>query len=116
MSYCRFSCLDGQCEVYCYESCYGGFVTHVAMNRVTFSEDLPPPVPFDPVEGWLARHRKVSDMLAKAKRSPIGLPHDGETFNDNTAEDAADRLEALQAMGYRVPQHAIEALRDKTEL
>ena len=43
----------------------------------------------------------------------IGLPEDGETFNDATAEDCADRLEYLRALGYRVPQYAIDALREE---
>lgn len=43
----------------------------------------------------------------------IGLPEDGETFNDGTAEECADRLEALRAIGYRVPQYAIDALREE---
>ncbi len=43
----------------------------------------------------------------------IGLPEDGETFNDTTAEDCADRLEVLRALGYRVPQYAIDALREE---
>lgn len=43
----------------------------------------------------------------------IGLPEDGETFNDATAEDCAARLEALRALGYRVPKYAIDALREE---
>lgn len=42
----------------------------------------------------------------------IGLPQDGETFNDATAEECAGRLEALRELGYRVPQYAIDALRE----
>ena len=36
MSYCRWSSDDFQCDVYVYESVAGGFVTHVAANRVVF--------------------------------------------------------------------------------
>lgn len=43
----------------------------------------------------------------------IGLQHDGETFNDPTPTDCADRLEQLRGLGYKVPQHAIEALRSE---
>lgn len=113
MSYCRFSCDDNQSDVYCYESCYGGFVTHVASNRVVYKSELPPEVPFeaDHCEAWLARHRQVSDMLAQADRVPIGLPFDGEAFDDATAAEAASRLEWLRAQGYRVPQYAIDQLR-----
>jgi hypothetical protein len=42
-----------------------------------------------------------------------GLPADGESFNDPTPTDCADRLEGLRAMGYRVPQYAIDALRSE---
>lgn len=42
---------------------------------------------------------------------PIGLPHDGESFNDPSPVDCADRLERLRALGYKVPQRAIDALR-----
>lgn len=44
---------------------------------------------------------------------PIGLPHDGESFNDPSPSDCADRLERLRSMGYKVPQYAIDALRSE---
>ena len=44
---------------------------------------------------------------------PIGLPHDGETFNDSTPAECADRLEQLRSIGYIVPQYAIDALRSE---
>lgn len=47
---------------------------------------------------------------------PIGLPHDGESFNDATPGDCADRLEHLRALGYRVPQGAIDALREESAM
>jgi hypothetical protein len=42
---------------------------------------------------------------------PIGLPHDGETFSDETPQLCAERLEGLRRIGYKVPQYAIDALR-----
>jgi hypothetical protein len=42
---------------------------------------------------------------------PIGLPHDEKTFNDPSPTKCADRLEKLRAVGYIVPQEAINALR-----
>ena len=42
---------------------------------------------------------------------PIGLPHDGETFNDETPTECAATLERLRAIGYVVPQDAIDSLR-----
>jgi hypothetical protein len=43
----------------------------------------------------------------------IGLPFDGETFNDETALDCADRLEMLRDLGYKLPQYAIDSLREE---
>lgn len=113
MSYCRWSCDDYQSDVYCYEHVYGGFVTHVANVRVIYADPIPDPAPFDDghLDQWLDRHRKVSEMMAAAKRELIGLPFDGETFDDSTPGETADRLEWLRGLGYRVPQHAIDTLR-----
>jgi hypothetical protein len=44
---------------------------------------------------------------------PIGLPHDGESFLDGSPSDCADRLEGLRALGYTVPQYAIDELREE---
>ena len=115
MSYCRWSCDDFQCDLYVFEHCDGGFVTHVAKRRYVYAEPLPPLVPMDSdhVEEWIDRNRKVMAMVQEAESRPIGLPHDGEDFVDATAAECADRLEQLRAMGYRVPQHAIDALREE---
>jgi hypothetical protein len=40
MSYCRWSSNDFQCDVYVYEDVAGGWTTHVACNRVVYSEPL----------------------------------------------------------------------------
>src|SRR5690606_11490392 len=43
----------------------------------------------------------------------IGGRFDGETFNDDSAADCADRLIWLRAEGYTVPDYAIDALREE---
>lgn len=40
----------------------------------------------------------------------IGLPRDGETFHMAGPQECADQLLALRELGYKVPQHAIDAL------
>jgi len=114
VSYCRWSDNDSQCDVYVYEDCYGGYTTHVARVRRIPDEPLPPTIPFTPEnkDAWLARYHEVSQILARTKATPIGLPFDGESFNDDTPEECADRLEMLRGLGYVVPQYAIDALRD----
>ena len=109
MSYCRWSSDDWQCDVYCYEDCRGGWTTHVAELRHTFAETLPEKIEFGE-DGYWERDRKVMQMVDTAELVPIGLPHDGETFNDPTAQDAADRLMMLREVGYNVPQYAIDTL------
>lgn len=113
MSYCRWSSDDFQCDVYVYEDVSGGFTTHVASNRLVYAEPLPAHVPFDAdnMDAWMERHGKVNAMADRADRVDIGLPHDGESFNDDTASECADRLESLRSLGYIVPQYAIDALR-----
>lgn len=113
MSYCRFSSDDFQCDVYVYADCMGGYTTHVAGRRHVFKKPLPPEVSTDNIEDWIERHKKVNKMIDKAKLVDIGLPYDGEQFNDPTPEECADRLEELRTMGYIVPQYAIDALREE---
>jgi len=114
MAYVRFSSDDYQSDVYTYEDCDGGWITHVANVRYRFRSPLPPPVDMDAnMEGWLARHQKVSAMVEQAERVPIKSSVAGERFHDNTPGEAADRLLALRELGIRVPQHAIDQLREE---
>lgn len=113
MSYCRFSSDDFRSDVYVYWSFLGGITTHVAGSKVVFDESLPPEVPFPhcDVRAFVEREIVVLDIVKRSRRVPIGLPNDGATFSDATPGACADRLEALRAEGYRVPQSAIDALR-----
>jgi hypothetical protein len=118
VSYCRWSSDDFQSDVYVYEDVRGGWTTHVANRRVAYLEPLPPPV--ETVRGdtaspdaWLERHQIVTAMRDAAELVPIGLPHDGDNFNDGTPGECADRLESLRALGYNVPQYAIDTLREE---
>ena len=114
MSYCRFSSDDFQCDVYCYEDCAGGFTTHVATNRRTPKEPFPPRInPVTDFKAWWAREKIVGEMLKAAERKPIGLPHDGQHFNDPDLQSFLDRLLSLKAEGYNVPDYAIETVRDE---
>ena len=118
MSYCRWSSDDYQCDLYVYESS-DGFVIHVASNRPVYDEPLPPPAPAPNVDfdAWYARQQKVSEMVERARREPIGLPHDGETFVLDEPGEAADKLVEIKTAGYRFPDRVIDYLReDQAEL
>lgn len=109
MSYCRWSSDDFACDVYVYADVAGGWTTHVAGRRLVPAEPMPPPL--SDVAEYVARQQKVREIVARSESVAIGLPHDDEMFYDPTPVACADRLEELRAIGYNVPQYAIDALR-----
>ena len=141
MSYCRWSSMNWRCDVYVYADCGGGWTTHVAGRRrvVPPIPDLPL-MHFPSFGGQWSRDARRMDyptrwhaLAAKIvfgfaafwhnrvhmatlhliPLRPIGLACDGESFNDPSPTDCADRLEQLRAGGYIVPQGAIDALRSE---
>jgi hypothetical protein len=59
------------------------------------------------------QHRIVMDWLEKADKEKIGLPHDGETFDDDSPQGMLETLARLKAMGYNVPEYVFEILREE---
>ncbi len=103
MSYCRWT---DESDVYCYEDCMGGFTTHVAGQRLKPGAELP--------DLWAAGQRDEDFWAAiDASYEPVGFACDGETFNDSDLESLLDRLLELRAMGYKVPEYAIESVREE---
>lgn len=141
MSYCRFSSDNWHCDVYVYEDVSGGWTTHVAGRRRLFPPIPDVPIMRMPSFGgrWDRERRRMaypSQWHALAARivfgfwafwhnrvhmlsvrliplRPIGLHFDGETFNDPTPVECAERLEWLRSLGYIVPQDVIDALHEE---
>jgi hypothetical protein len=143
VSYCRWSSDFGECDVYVYADVRGGWTTHVAGRRLkhrvpdeiraiaaddpvaahmaetAWRESLPcdeiPCTTVDPVtrkaKPGIYRTPKDSEYLNLREISPLA----GQSFNDLTPGDCADRLELLRAAGFNVPQHAIDELREEQE-
>lgn len=116
MSYCRWSSDNWKCDVYCYEDCLGGWTTHVASNKrvgeiptYSFAKDDSK----EELDRFMREYRAHQDALDKTALVPIGLPHDGETFNDPTLEDFRDTLTMLKDAGYNVPQYVFEAIEEE---
>ena len=111
MSYCRWSSDNFNCDLYCYEDASGGWTTHVAGNRTVEEaprlSDVLPLTTEEGIAAWVAARKVQSDWLMTAERRPIGLPHDGKTFNDPTLEDFRARIVGLIAEGYRVPDYVL---------
>jgi len=101
MSYCRFSSDNYRSDLYCYKDCGGGWTTHVA--KVRFVGEIPELPDFNTssakeyAEAMAAQTRAIDGC----ERVPIGLPHDGEIYNDETLEAFRDRVKSLLALGYR---------------
>ena len=122
MSYCRWSCMDYMCDVYAYWACDGTFHIHVAKSRMTHNDDMPKvdmntlldedPTAFS--EAVMAQQAWLEDnQIARSKK--IDLPESGNTFYEPTPEAAVRRLEKLRALGYNVPQYAIDGILDDKE-
>lgn len=113
MSYCRWSSDNWRSDLYCYEGVGDGFVTHVAANRIV--GDIPQTPPFGSVSmaEWMAAYSEQRRFLATAKREPIGLPHDGESFYNDDLAGMLARMKELQALGYHVPASAIAAAEEE---
>lgn len=122
MSYCRWSDLDGYCDVYVYEDVSGGWTTHVAKTRRR------PGAPASGMELLLAGGDEEGHPAAEiyqAQRAardawdeenpplPIDHPDASASFNDPTPGDCAARLESLRAGGLLVPFHVIPELREE---
>ena len=90
---------------------------HVAANKPL--EPCPDHPAF--IEGLDYRTGKYRKMLkaynewmeADQPRLPIGLKYDGDCFTEYSLTDFHNRMLELQGLGYTVPEHALEAIRDE---
>jgi hypothetical protein len=112
MSYSRWSDECFQSDVYVYES-RGGFVIHMAVSRYLSEEPRPEKPRGESVEDHLAYRTASLEWATRARKEPIGLPHDGEDFGLASARECAEKLLELREAGYYVPQHAIDALMEE---
>jgi hypothetical protein len=114
MSYCRFSSENFRSDVYVYESVADDWVIHVACRK-----HIMPPIPELPWRQDAGKfYNLLMDLSWKLNRltlrympmRKIGLPADGAYFSLSSPRECADQLCVLRAMGYHVPQYAIDAL------
>lgn len=115
MSYCRWSSDGGQCDLYCFEHVDGYFAVCVAsyrrprkMTEYDFSSA-------ESLKSTLEQRRRDEGDPTN-EREPIGLPYDGEIFQEPDLESMIKRMEMLRDVGYNVPQVAIDAARDEFEV
>lgn len=111
MSYCRFSSDNWRSDIYCFEHYEGYFATYVAANRVVGDIPEVPCIDGTPVEEWVAANRAQMEWLETCQREAIGLPHDGEAFQDPDLPSFLARLEHLKAVGYHLPDWVLDNVR-----
>ena len=115
MSYCRFSSDNYACDVYVYESCYGGFDVHVAAYR--YVGDIPKLPKYSPEtakEYYRAADEQVR-ILENLEKENIGGKYDGEKFNCETLGHLLICLEDIENAGYNVPSWVIDDIRNEIE-
>jgi hypothetical protein len=124
MSYCRWSSDAYGCDVYVYEDVSGGYTCHVAGRRIInrheapdcpsildFPRDKDGKIDDESLSMFMRSHTAYMEWLReKAIREPIGLEHDGKSFNVETPGMMAAHLYELKELGYAVPDYVIQAL------
>ena len=115
MSYCRWSSNNWDCDLYCYEDCGGGYTTHVGSARKV-GETPCPSVDIQllldgKTDEYWAAYKAQNAWFDAARCVKIGLPQDGQSFNDATLGEFLDRVVWLRDMGYHVPEYVIEDIK-----
>ncbi len=134
MSYCRWSSMDFQCDLYVYESVHDCWTLHVAGRRRILPEGYPRTSDFVTatdekwVEQWIAcreaqeefdakHYPTVDDQLDQSDHyewidlSEVSPKYAGESFDVATPGEAADLLEDMKSEGLQFPESIIEELR-----
>lgn len=112
MSYCRWSTDDFQCDLYVYESCYGGYSVNVAGRRRVYHDPLPPEIDITvDIVGYCNRMNEV--MRIPHDLVDIDLPYAGESFDIEDAADVVTFLDELKNIGYRFPDYVTEAIKEE---
>ena len=115
MSYCRWSCDNHKSDIYCYEDVSGGWTIHVAGRRRI--GDVPDvnwrlllSGADNDVAEWTRQNKAQQDALDKTDLVKIGLPYDGQSFNEPTLEKFRSRVVMLKEAGYHVPDWVIPVI------
>lgn len=124
MSYCRFSDMNGFCDVYVYSDVDGGWTTHVAAARqpagapadgfaLLAATSTNPDHPA--LQLWVEQHKALIDWCMQTGSVAIDHPEAGTNFRHPTPGECADNLERLAREGFIVPIFAIQELRKEQE-
>jgi hypothetical protein len=119
MSYCRFSCDNFQCDVYCYEDISGGFTTHVAGNRCVGEIPKVPSLSTvkkgdeQSMQNYIDAHNAQMQFLENCERVEIESEHAGKSYNDDDLSGLLARLTMLKECGFNVPDFVFESIKEE---
>lgn len=117
MSYCRWSSIGGQCDLYVYADVSGGVTIHIASYRRVLTDDVPKDPTPDMInevispEEWSRLWKERNAILNACELRPIGLSRDGQSFNLDF-DEAADLIADLRAEGYLMPDGLEDEVRE----
>ena len=113
MSFCRWSSDNWACDLYCYEDVSGGFTTHVAGSRIANLQDMPKVTAEIGTEEWSIqlKAQQTWDHVCE----PIGLAHDGASFNDPDLQSFQEMLLMLREAGYNFPDYVLNAIQEEID-
>lgn len=113
MAYCRWSSDNWKSDVYCYENVSGAWTTHVAGRK--HRGEIPPlgNIGSMSAEEFQEAYRRQNEALDKAELVPIGLPFDGQSFDDEGPEGMLARLRELKSVGYHIPEYVFGVLEEE---
>lgn len=121
MSYCRWSSMNGACEVYAYES-DAGWVIHLAARKRKHQDKMPPD-PFEAlmdenVEEYLKRHKVQQEWMETPEGNEfinIEKEHVGESFCLGDLESFKEKLLYLRNLGWVFPDYVIENVNEEIQ-
>lgn len=121
MAYCRFSSMDGKCNVYAYEDVYGGYTIHLAGRKRTNIDKAPPYPDLSLLDKDLEEFKRQDKIRRDWDESEgkvwenLKLKHASRTFREDSLEDFRDRLIYLRELGYTFPDYVFDCIEEEMQ-
>lgn len=112
MAYCRWSCMNGYCQVYLYEDVSGGYTLHVASHK------LPPGAPEHGLHliidkgfaAYKAQNALYEQWRSSVRLMPIEHEYAGQSYGLDEIAEVISLLTEMRAAGVVFPDHVLKIL------
>jgi len=113
MSYCRWSCMDGLCDVYAYES-DEGYQVHLSSKRIMGPQPYVPYLEFSKDQVTSEEFFEAYQLYMKALENSAyvnnNLPYGMESCCCESLEHFLSKMLELREVGYLFPDYVIETI------